>query len=640
MIVVSNRGPIAYERDKRGHVVATRSSGGLATALRGLAHEYDVTWIASAMTEADREVAEASGRRPLRETIAGGATVSLCLIAHDADAYERYYNTIANPLLWFIHHQLFPLGIAPSHGRELAEAWEEGYLAVNQRFADAVAAELDSTPDALVVFHDYHLYLAPALVRRRVPEAALAQVIHIPWPPAESWRVLPESIRRDIHEGVLANDFVALHTQRWKANFLACCGALTAARVDESAGSADLAGHRAHVGARAISVDPAEFERLAASAAVEAEVAALREARPDKLILRVDRTDPSKNIVRGFHAYALLLEEHPELHGRVGMLALLDPSRQTIPEYAAYVAAIRSTADELNERFASGAWQPLDLRIEDNFAQVLAAYRDYDVLFVNAVYDGMNLVVKEAPLVNERNGVIVLSDNTGAFEELSVGVLGINPFDLGAQADALFLALEMDGEERRCRSDAIRQHVREHDLAAWVRWHVGEFREALERQDRRINRVSDADAGLSHVGDDGAVRMVDVGAKPVSRRRAVAVATVRMRAATAGQLRRLPKGDALVAAQLAGIMAAKRTSDLIPLCHPLPLSVVDVALDVGEREVSIRASVETTAQTGVEMEALTAVSVAALCVYDMAKAVDKEMEISGISLLEKSKEEV
>lgn len=151
--------------------------------------------------------------------------------------------------------------------------------------------------------------------------------------------------------------------------------------------------------------------------------------------------------------------------------------------------------------------------------------------------------------------------------------------------------------------------------------------------------VSDADRRLSHVGDDGSVRMVDVGAKPVSRRRAVAVATVRMSAATAGQLRRLPKGDALAAAQVAGILAAKRTSDLIPLCHSLPLSVIDVALEVVEQAVSITATVQTTTQTGVEMEALTAASVAALCVYDMAKAVDKGMEITDVRLLEKSKEE-
>ena len=145
-------------------------------------------------------------------------------------------------------------------------------------------------------------------------------------------------------------------------------------------------------------------------------------------------------------------------------------------------------------------------------------------------------------------------------------------------------------------------------------------------------------AELSHVSETGDVRMVDVGGKPLSRRRAVARATVRMASATAERLRELPKGDALVTAQLAGIMAAKRTSELVPLCHPLPLSHIEVSLEVGVRGVEIIGVVETTAQTGVEMEALTAVSVAALTVYDMAKAIDKEMSIGDVSLVEKTKE--
>ena len=145
---------------------------------------------------------------------------------------------------------------------------------------------------------------------------------------------------------------------------------------------------------------------------------------------------------------------------------------------------------------------------------------------------------------------------------------------------------------------------------------------------------------LSHVDESGDVRMVDVGSKPVSRRRAVAHATVRMAPETAQRLRELPKGDALVTAQLAGVMAAKRTADLIPLCHPLPLSLVEVTLSVGPHYVEITASAETTAQTGVEMEALTAASVAALTVYDMAKAIDKNMSIDGVRLLEKTKERV
>jgi cyclic pyranopterin monophosphate synthase len=147
-------------------------------------------------------------------------------------------------------------------------------------------------------------------------------------------------------------------------------------------------------------------------------------------------------------------------------------------------------------------------------------------------------------------------------------------------------------------------------------------------------------AELSHLGEAGDVRMVDVGGKPDSRRRAVARGQVRMAAETAARLRELPKGDALVTAQLAGIMAAKRTSELIPLCHPLPLSHIEVSLDIRDAAVEIVATVETTAKTGVEMEALTAVTVAALTIYDMAKAIDKDMSITDVALVEKTKDDV
>jgi cyclic pyranopterin phosphate synthase len=159
---------------------------------------------------------------------------------------------------------------------------------------------------------------------------------------------------------------------------------------------------------------------------------------------------------------------------------------------------------------------------------------------------------------------------------------------------------------------------------------------AVEPVDRStISRMSE----LSHVGDAGEVQMVDVGGKPQSRRRAVARASIRMAPGTAERLRQLPKGDALVTAQVAGIMAAKRTGELIPLCHPLPLTHVEVRLEVRDRAVEVEASAETTAQTGVEMEALVAATIAALTVYDMAKAIDKEMEIDGVRLVEKTKED-
>jgi trehalose 6-phosphate synthase len=194
---------------------------------------------------------------------------------------------------------------------------------------------------------------------------------------------------------------------------------------------------------------------------------AIEERRPEQLILRVDRTDPSKNVVRGFRAFELVLEQHPELHGRVTLLTLLNPSRQDIPHYAEYSRAIEETAERVNVRFGREDWTPVDLQISDNFPRSVAAYKQYDVLLVNAIYDGLNLVAKEAPLVNRRDGVLVLSENTGAHEELGEWALTVNPFDVAGQAAALYEALTMAPEERRRRAEAICGQVRDHDLARW-----------------------------------------------------------------------------------------------------------------------------------------------------------------------------
>jgi trehalose 6-phosphate synthase len=290
-------------------------------------------------------------------------------------------------------------------------------------------------------------------------------------------------MRRAVHDGLLAADVVGFHTHRWRRNFLRSSIDLCGAVCEFEAGLASYRGHRTLVTHHPIAVDPAEFAEIAASEQVRELERELAARRPEKLILRVDRTDPSKNIVRGFRAFELYLEQHPEMHERVGMLALLDPSRQDIPEYTEYLGAIQRTVRAVNDRFQTDGWIPIDLRIEDNFLEAVAAYKQFDVLFVNAIFDGLNLVAKEAPLVNERDGVLVLSENAGVHEELGEWALTVNPFDLAAQADALDAALRMPQSERRERVEAIRAHVREHDLAAWIAAHLDEL-------DRVAARVS------------------------------------------------------------------------------------------------------------------------------------------------------
>jgi len=268
---------------------------------------------------------------------------------------------------------------------------------------------------------------------------------------------------------------IGLHTHQWRLNFLRAASDVAGATADFESSHASLDGHRSLVAVHPISVDPAEFDELAASPAVLEAERSLVARRPEKLVLRVDRTDPSKNIVRGFRAFELYLEAHPEAQGHVGMLALLDPSRQDIPEYAEYLGAIQREVRRVNDRFQREGWSPIELVIKDDFAGSVAAYKQFDALFVNAIFDGMNLVAKEAPLVNERGGVLILSENAGAHAELGEWALTVNPFDVAGQAEAIDRALSMPAGERQERLEAIRAQVREHDVTAWIEAQLGDL---------------------------------------------------------------------------------------------------------------------------------------------------------------------
>ncbi len=490
LIIVSNRGPVSYAVGHDGEIHARRGGGGLVTALRSLVTQHEVTWIASVMSEGDRLMAERHGGEAFEEQARDGSTYRLRLVWHPLQAYDWYYNVVANPILWFAQHYLWDLQRSPDWDHGLHNAWQNGYRVVNENFAGAVLRELEREPGATVFFHDYHLYVAPRIVRERAPGATLGHFVHIPWPQPDYWRVLPEEIRRAVHDGVLANDVVGFHTTRWSRNFLRSCEDIVDARVDFARGEVHYGDKVVRVTARPISVDPQEFTELATSPAVLSEEQTIVDARREHLILRVDRTDPSKNVVRGLRAYELFLEAHPELHGRVQMLAFLDPSRQDIPEYAEYLAAIQRAARTVNDRFQTVEWMPLDLQIADNFAQSVAAYKQYDVLLVNAIFDGMNLVAKEAPLVNERDGVLILSENAGAHEQLGEWALTVNPFDVAGQAAAIHEALVMPAEERHRRIEAIRAAVNEHDIGRWIEGQLADLEaESAELRAAAVERA-------------------------------------------------------------------------------------------------------------------------------------------------------
>jgi trehalose 6-phosphate synthase len=345
-------------------------------------------------------------------------------------------------------------------------------VAVNRQFADAVVEEVKAVGGrALVMLHDYHFYLVGRQVREECPDALVSFFLHIPWPGPDAWRVLPPPWRERLFHGLLGNDVVAFHTEGFARNFLLTAQELLGLPVDLHAMTVRVGDRTVAARHYPISIDVAAIRELAASPEVAEHAAALTEAfggEDRQLVLRVDRTDPSKNIVRGFEAFATLLEDHPELAGKVRFLALLQPSRQDVPEYADYLAEIGAAVARINAAHGGEGWEPVDLRLGDDLALAVAAYSVCDVLMVNALADGMNLVAKESVVVNRRDGVLALSENTGAHQELGAFAVTLYPFDIQQQADALHAALIMDRALRRARREAAARVVEENDIAKWL----------------------------------------------------------------------------------------------------------------------------------------------------------------------------
>ena len=478
LVIVSNRGPVTFSRGEDGSREHSRGAGGLVTALNAVVRRGgDAVWIASAQSEEDAAVAKEPAPYEVED-------LRVVFVEHDEAAYDLMYNTLANPLLWFVQHGLYDLPRSPRLGDDTREAWEDGYIPVNRNFARAVAETVGDSPAATILLHDYQLYMAPLFVREELgggaADAFVSLFVHIPWPEPDLWGVLPQYIRSGILRSLLSADVVAFHTGGYARNFMETAARVLDADIDAEGGTVRYAGREVWVRAYPISIDPAEFEELAASEAV-LEQEEFVKGLPGKLLLRVDRTDLSKNVVRGFEAYGRMLERHPEMKEQVTFLAQLQPSRGDIPEYAAYMEAVGRTAEEVNEKHGTEDWTPIQLFMMDNFPRSVAAYKNYDVLLVNAVRDGMNLVAKEAAVVNEKSGVLVLSEYAGAHEELGGHALSVNPYDLDEQADAIHEALTMPDDERKKRADGLRETVLQNTIEDWVEAQLKDIEAYRER---------------------------------------------------------------------------------------------------------------------------------------------------------------
>ena len=477
LILVSNRGPVEYHLTPEGSTQARRGSGGVVTALSTLTNYVDLTWVASAMGEGDRRVAQQAEDGRIKSPLPG-QSLYLRYVVTPRRVYHKFYNIFCNPLLWFLQHYMWSSPYTPNVDSAVYDAWETGYVPVNRSFADAVVDEArHSSSPPYVMLHDYHLYLAPGMVRAELPNALIQHFLHIPWPDPAYWQMLPAFMRTAICESLCASDIVGFQTTRDMRSFLQSCEMfLDQAKVDHMGCTVTLNGRTTAARCYPISIDVEELRGIANSPRALEYEKKLRLLLGEKTIVRVDRVEPSKNIVRGFRAYRLLLERNPDFAGKVKFLAFLVPSRTHIRQYQRYLQEVDGLVAEINEAFGTDDWQPITVFYENNYTQAMAAMKLYDVLLVNSVIDGMNLVAKEGPVVNTRGGMLVLSETAGAYSQLYEGALAVAPADVEGTAQALYQAITASVEEREKRANLLAQKVEEEDVIRWMECQLEDLR--------------------------------------------------------------------------------------------------------------------------------------------------------------------
>jgi trehalose 6-phosphate synthase len=442
-------------------------AGGLVSTLLPLMEQVHGTWIASAMTEMDSDVAKRynGNRVPIPED---NPKFWSPLIITDPQIYKEYYGVINNLLLWFIHHYMWNLAYTPDIDDKIHKAWES-YEYVNHQFADKIIEEVNSNKKKpLIMLQDIHLFLCPIYIKEELDDVFLSHFIHIPWPHPDYFSILPDYMAKSIVEGLLSNDLIGFHIKKYVKNFLTTCEKY-ADEVDFKNNKVIHNGREIFVKDYPISVDDKKLKMLAKSENVLKKEDVIKRIKNDRfLIYRTERTDPSKNIIRGFKAYNLFLEKYPEFQGKVVFLKTGMSSRESVKEYRDYGEDVNKIIEEVNDKYSQDDWKPIETIFNAEYTLVTAALKNYDCLLVNSIYDGMNIVPKEGAVVNEKGGVLILSETTGAYGELKNYSLNINAFDISQTADAIYKAVTMDPDERNQRLEGLKNIISEKNVYVWM----------------------------------------------------------------------------------------------------------------------------------------------------------------------------
>jgi trehalose 6-phosphate synthase len=482
IIIASNRGPIETYMNQNKTLKYRLGPGGLVTALSRAAHLMEATWVAMAMTEGDHIAVQKAQQENngVLQSPQYNQKMRLRYVSIQEDIFRKYYGSISTELLWFTYSNMYHLAKELSTDEEITDAWANGYCVANRAIAEAIINEIArKTTSTVVLLQDFFLGLVSSLIRERYPSVLIHQFLHWPWPDIRYLYQLPSHIVRALYEGLAGNDIIGFQTERDVHNFLDGAGnVLEGASIDFESGMLSWRGRTLLARMYPISISVAEERRLAYSLRGEQEVKKLQPFLSNKIIMRVDRLDPVKNIIIGFQAYAQLLEDHPELLGQVTFLAFLVPTREAAPVYQKYKTEVFKIVEEINQKYGSNGWLPIHTFYGNDRTRALAGMRLYDVLLVNPIIDSMNLVAKEGVVVNQRDGILVLSRTAGAFSRLGKTSIPISPTNMMEIAQALYRALMLSPEERATKATLAQQEVEQHDLNDW-----------LTRQIRDINTL-------------------------------------------------------------------------------------------------------------------------------------------------------
>jgi trehalose 6-phosphate synthase len=466
VILASNRGPVTFSKTNGGFETA-RGAGGLAAALDSVARELGerAVWIAATTSDIDRE-ALAAGEIDMVQKELG---YRLQLLDIDPDIYRRYYDVVSNRMLWFANHCLWDELDIREFGEEELHAWETAYDPVNKQFARAVA---EATEDAsIVLFQDYHLSAAPRFLREARPDETIGHFTHSSFCGPFGLDRLPRPIPREVIEGMLGADIIGFHVKQWADGFIECAARI-GADINEDEGYISWQGRRVWIRAYPIPIDAEELRTQAKEPAVQRWAERFR--HEGQLLVRADRAEPSKNIVRGFEAFGRVLDRRADLASSTRFVACLYPSRETMPEYRRYSMQIREAAKAVNARHPGS----VELFLEDDFERTLGALLVYDALLVNPLMDGMNLVSKEGPAVNENDGVLILSSKAGSHAQLAEHAFTIeDPFDVDETARAIETALDAPRSVRASHSAAITAVVERGSSRGWIQAQINDLLE-------------------------------------------------------------------------------------------------------------------------------------------------------------------